>query len=69
MIVSDICAEDAELSKIFICVFDYDNISNDLIGKVELDMAVPCFRIQVGSTKGIALMDEKGFPEKCELYI
>jgi hypothetical protein len=69
MIVSDISSEDAALSKIFISAFDYDYTSNDLIGKIELDMASTMLSNTGWINQRIALMDEKGFPEKCELYI
>lgn len=48
-------------------MYDYDYDSNDMIGKTEFDLST----LKSGDwiNQRIGLIDEKGFPEKAEIYI
>lgn len=67
--LTDLTSDDLTILKMFIQVFDYDYDKNDLIGKTEFDLSTLVAQQGSWLNQRVGLMDEKGFPEKCEIYI
>jgi Ca2+-dependent lipid-binding protein len=67
--IADVTADDLALMKMFVSVFDYDYDKNDLIGKSEYDLSKLVAANGSWLNDRVGLMDEKGFPEKSEIYI
>ena len=67
--LTELTKDDLSILKMYITVYDYDYNSNDLIGKNEYDLSKIVAVNGSWVNERIPLLDEKGFPEKTDIYI